>query len=181
VDVDLKCNRSITEVLSERSCQLRVPEWWLRSASLVFSTEVSPNAETEAGVAVAKMNWTRVGKERLLWEHSGGGGRVESETDRSKRARWRKGKKVAVAKPKRRQAATAETKRTKGSRQPRLKLADGTTSWFDHATREAVQGLVHQGFSPIEITKRLGIREETARRHMASMSPDVVKRMKEGR
>lgn len=39
---------------------------------------------------MAKMNWTRVAKERLLWKHSGVGGRVVSESQRARRARLRK-------------------------------------------------------------------------------------------
>lgn len=119
---------------------------------------------------MAKMNWGRVAKERLLWEHKGGGGRVETETQRLKRKRKRdsgRRKRADAGKRNELAASAATASASQRRRQPRRHVfADGTTSWQEHNTRKAVERLARSGRDAKGISRTLGISEAVAKRHL---------------
>jgi hypothetical protein len=120
----------------------------------------------EAERLMAKMNWGRIGKERLLWEHKGGGGRVETEAQRLKRRRKqqrkRRGEQDAGSGKQPRTATTASGV----SHKRRNVFLDGTSSWHEHHTRQAVQRLARTGLDAKGISRTLGISEAVTRRHL---------------
>jgi DNA-binding CsgD family transcriptional regulator len=108
---------------------------------------------------MAKMNWTRVSKERQQRDHVGGGGRAISDTELARRARKRKKGK-----------ATSAKRRSRVNGQHKPTFADGARSWFEHSSRQAVKRLHHEGLSETQIATQLGISIPRVRAHLAALN-----------
>jgi hypothetical protein len=106
------------------------------------------------------MNWDCVARERPLREHTGVGGRVEPEKERARRKQKSKKKRTRG----RGKVASGNTRSGRFRAKRRKTFADGTRSWFDRATRDAVATLMRRGLGPSAIATTLGIREDAAKR-----------------